>query len=162
MNNNLWQDNRPPHEEKKPWWNSRPMIVIAIAIGLAIGLSLLWHALSPRDRLSNAQIYYIAADNHPEKVKPENAGGEEIPHQDKKIYELIDGSDGKVVRTVAAVESADQRIELPIGDEPSSFSDATSLTPQENQPQTVYNINSKVVNITEINDQDGIDNKSIK
>ena len=162
MNNNVWQDDRPPYEEKKPWWNSRPMIFIAIAIAMVIGLTFLWQALSSHDGTSSGEVPYIAADNDAEKIKPENAGGEEIPHQDKKIYDLIDGSDGKVLRTVAAVENADQRIELPIGDEPSSFSDATSLAPEEEKPQTVYNIQSKVVNITEINDNDLIDNKTVK
>jgi hypothetical protein len=162
MNNNVWQDERPPYEEKKPWWNSRPLIIIAIAIVLVIGLSFLWQALSPDDGASNGEVPYVAAENEPEKVKPENVGGEEIPHQDKKIYELIDGSDGRVVRTVAAVENADHKIELPIGDAPSTFSDATSLTPEEEEPHTVYNIQSKVVNITEINDNDVIDNKTIK
>ena len=36
------------------------------------------------------------------------------------------------------------------------------MTPEEEEPQTVYNINSKVVNINEINDHDVIDNKTIK
>lgn len=159
MNNNVWQDDQPSYEDKQPWWSSRSFIILGIAIVLVIGLSLLWQALSPDDGMSDAEVPYIVAENTPEKVKPENAGGEEIPHQDKKIYDLIDGSDGKVVRTVAAVENADQHIELPIGDAPASFSDATSLTPEEEEPQTVYNIKSDVVNITEIHDNDGVDNK---
>jgi hypothetical protein len=161
MNNHVWQDDQPPYEEKKPWWTSRSAIIIGIALVLILGLSLLWQALSPDDDISG-EAPYIAAESDAEKVKPEDAGGVEIPHQDKKIYDLIDGSDGKVVRTVAAIENADQQIELPIGDTPATFSDATSLVPEEDEPQTVYNINSKVVNITEVNDRDVIDNKTIK
>ncbi len=35
----------------------------------------------------------IAADSSPVKELPEKPGGREIPHQDKKIYELMDGGD---------------------------------------------------------------------
>ena len=107
MNNHVWQDDQPPYEDKKPWWNSRPLIVVALALVIVLGLSLVWQILSADDGAAN-EVPYISADTTPEKVKPEDAGGEEIPHQDKKIYDLIDGSDGKVVRTVAAVENADR------------------------------------------------------
>lgn len=159
MNNNVWQDDQSPYEDPKPWWASRPFVIISIAIVLVIGLSLLWQSLSPDDGISEHEVPYIAAETEAEKVKPENPGGEEIPHQDKKIYDLIDGSDGKVLRTTAAIENANQQIELPIGDTPATFSDATSLTPEEEEPKTVYNIKSDVVNITEIHDNDGVDNK---
>ena len=160
MNNHIWQDDQPPYEEKKPWWRSPAFLVIGISILAILGLSFLWQSLS--DNEVAGELPYIMAETGPEKVKPEDAGGAEIPHQDKKIYDLIDGSDGKTIRTVAVLESADQQIELPVGDTPASFSDATSLVPEEDEPKTVYNINSKVVNITEINDHDIVDKKTIQ
>ena len=63
------------------------LLVIVGALWLVAGF--IW----PED---NGQIAILKADNTPYKVKPDQPGGMQIPHQDKLIFNTV-SSDGKMV-----------------------------------------------------------------
>ncbi|MDX1922200.1 MAG: hypothetical protein SFW65_03600 [Alphaproteobacteria bacterium] len=63
------------------------LLVLIGAVWLAAGF--IW----PED---NGQIAILKADNTPYKVKPDQPGGMQIPHQDKLIFNTV-SSDGKMV-----------------------------------------------------------------
>jgi hypothetical protein len=99
MSDSYWKKNEEMLEqdlgEKAPWWSSRPVLIIFLAVVSVVILSLLWHALLPNKPQGNVEVPYIKAENAPVKVQPENPGGADIPHKDKMVYDLISDSGRK-------------------------------------------------------------------
>lgn len=97
MSNPIWQHKQqlPDPENNDPWWSSRPVLIIVLAILAVVILTVLWHSLLPSDDTEGEEIPYITADQRPIKTRPENPGGYQPPHKDKMIYELI-SSDKKI------------------------------------------------------------------
>ncbi len=93
MSDSYWKknedllDNEPV--EKAPWWSSRPVLIIFLAIVSIVILSLVWHTLLPSKPQGQTDVPYIKAEAGDVKVKPENPGGADIPHKDKMVYDLI-------------------------------------------------------------------------
>ncbi|ACA16933.1 Sporulation domain protein [Methylobacterium sp. 4-46] len=74
----------------------RRLALVGTALGVvavAVGGALTWKALHP-NRGSGAPIV-VMADKAPLKIAPENAGGVEIPDQNKQIYER-NAKDGQI------------------------------------------------------------------
>jgi septal ring-binding cell division protein DamX len=92
MDNSYWnQDEKKldTYNEKAPWWTSRPVLILFVAL-LVIGiLSIVWHALLPNKHQGNVEVPYVKAETDALKTKPDHPGGAEIPHKDKQIYDLI-------------------------------------------------------------------------
>lgn len=66
-----------------------------LVLGLAASgfVALAWYAYqSGSESVKSDDIVTIEADSSAYKTAPENPGGEEFPHQDKTIYNAIDGS----------------------------------------------------------------------
>lgn len=78
-----------PHEEKAPWWSSRPVVIVFLAVVSIIILSILWHALLPSKPQGNVEVPYVKAEVNPIKTRPADPGGANIPHKDKMVYDLI-------------------------------------------------------------------------
>lgn len=64
-------------------------IMLVVIGGLWAAFTLLW----PED---NGQLAILKADNTPYKVRPEQPGGMQIPHQDKLVFNAV-SNEGKVV-----------------------------------------------------------------
>ena len=95
MNDSYWDKDEQileETEEKSPWWSSRPVLIIFLAIVSIVILSFLWHALLPSKPTGNVEVPYVKAETTPIKTRPENPGGADIPHKDKMVYNLISDS----------------------------------------------------------------------
>jgi hypothetical protein len=116
MSDSYWKKNEEMLEndlaEKAPWWSSRPVLIIFLAVVSIVILSLLWHALLPSKPQGNVDVPYVKAENAPVKVQPENPGGADIPHKDKMVYDLISDSG----RKTGAEESLQPAPEKPLYD----------------------------------------------
>ena len=74
-------------------------LVSWVVLGLATSgfIALAWYAYqSGSESVITQEIATIEADASPIKVRPDDAGGEEFPHQDKTIYDVIDTRDEPV------------------------------------------------------------------
>lgn len=92
MDNSYWnqdEKNLEAYEEKAPWWTSRPVLILFLAVVSIAILSVLWHALLPNKPQGNVEVPYVKTETTPIKVRPDHPGGVEIPHKDKRIYDLI-------------------------------------------------------------------------
>lgn len=92
MDNSYWnQDEKKldTYTEKAPWWTSRPVLILFLALVVIGVLSIIWHALLPSKPQGNVEVPYVKAETALIKTKPEHPGGAEIPHKDKQIYDLI-------------------------------------------------------------------------
>lgn len=71
--------------------------LVALVVVLAF-VGIVWYAFSQGQQMGISQVTpVIKADNEPFKVKPEQPGGMEIPHQDKMIYEELQGKNAEQV-----------------------------------------------------------------
>jgi septal ring-binding cell division protein DamX len=105
MDNSYWnqdEKNLETYDEKAPWWTSRPVLILFLAVVSIAILSVLWHALLPNKPKGNVEVPYVKAETTPIKVRPEHPGGAEIPHKDKRIYDLISDTPQKEEKEVLA------------------------------------------------------------
>lgn len=73
--------------EKPKWWHfSRPIHFGLALAALIISVSLAWYFWTP-DVIKEEDIPVIQAPPGPMRIKPDDPGGAEIPHQDKLIYD---------------------------------------------------------------------------
>jgi hypothetical protein len=81
------------------------MIGVALLIGVVAwgGVALLW----PED---DGKIALLRASNEPYKAKPEEAGGVDIPHQDKTVFNAV-AQDGRVVTVERILPPPEQPIQ---------------------------------------------------
>ena len=122
MSDSYWQKNEnllKNEEEKSPWWSSRPVLIVFLAVVSIIILSILWHALLPSKPQGNVEVPYVKAETGAVKVQPEHPGGAEIPHRDKMVYDLISDSahkEGKseVLQPVPEKPLYDTKFENPL------------------------------------------------
>jgi cell division protein FtsN len=69
---------------------SRAMSWLVLGVALSGFVALAWYAYnSGSESIKDGQMVVIKADEAPIKEKPEVAGGEAFPHQDKTIYDTI-------------------------------------------------------------------------
>lgn len=69
---------------------SRAMSWVVLGVALSGFVALAWYAYhSGSKSMQDGQMVIIAADDAPIKERPEDAGGEQFPHQDKTIYDTI-------------------------------------------------------------------------
>ncbi len=88
--------NRPAdYEEEKWWWIFKNPVGFVLLATFIIGIVIIiWHIAKPFPKDSNG-VPVIVAPKTPLKIKPENPGGELIPHQDKMVYQNLVRKDGK-------------------------------------------------------------------
>lgn len=69
-------------------WLKKAILVIAIAGFIAV----IWYAAANRDNLSSEELtpQLVQAPDAPIKERPESRGGMEVPHQDKKVFNLLE------------------------------------------------------------------------
>lgn len=97
--------NRPIEQEEESWWwiLKNPVgfvILTTIIIGFIVAV---WHVLKPYPKNSEG-IPVIHAPTDPLKVKPDNPGGDLIPHQDKMVYQKLVKKDDKSLSKDPQVE----------------------------------------------------------
>lgn len=129
----------------------RGMLNIAIvAGGLAVFGGIIFYAYNQGMRAGTESVAPILrADNSPTKIKPENPGGLEVPHQDKLIYDRLNpgsAESGEVERLLpppeaplprpqAAVPPAEEGEAMPMAEEGeariTSLPPAPALPPQQ-------------------------------
>jgi hypothetical protein len=103
----------------------RRIVVFAVLIGF---FALVWYAFSQGQQIGGSQVTpIIKADAEPFKVKPDQPGGMEIPHQDKMIYDELQGKNDQGV-----TEKLLPPPEKPIAKD--SASDATSAPVTSTSP----------------------------
>jgi cell division protein FtsN len=166
MSNPIWQHKQqlPEPENNNPWWSSRPVLIIVLAILAIIILTVLWHSLLPSDDIDGEEIPYITADQSPIKTRPANPGGYQPPHKDKMVYELISKDKNMMVADTLQPEA-----EKPIAEtkfhNPSELSSKETkevVTMERAKDGATYNIESETVNINHYSDDDVVDNKPEK
>ncbi len=99
--------------------------VIFALVALLIVVGGLWLASSfiwPED---NGQIAILKADNTPYKVKPDDKGGMQIPHQDKMIFNAL-SPDGKPVTVERILPGPEQPLNAP---QPNIMPNADPIVP---------------------------------
>lgn len=157
MSNPIWQHKQhlPDPENNDPWWSSRPILIIVLAILAVIILTVLWHSLLPSSDVEGEEIPYITADQKPIKTRPENPGGYQPPHKDKMVYELISNDKSKKSK-----ESLQPEAEKPIlatsfhsPSELSSKESKETITMERAKDAVVYDPKSGDVDINSYSDK---------
>ncbi len=135
--------NRPPeYEDEKWWWIFKNPVGFVILSALIIGVLIIaWHIINPYQK-NSAGVPVISASKTPIKIKPEDPGGEIIPHQDKMVYQNLLRKETQKSPKDAQVE----RIVLPPSIEPMLD------LPQNPQPGTIV-IETQPENITQVIDK---------
>lgn len=91
----------------------RGLINLFIGMGLLLILGLIVYKLyqpGVRDRNDPPQI---TAENTPFKVSPDDVGGTQTPHQDKSVFDVMDGKGGKEVVSPAPMPEAPIKVPAP-------------------------------------------------
>jgi hypothetical protein len=58
-----------------------------VAVGVAVFAGVVWYAYSQGNRAGTESVApVLQADTSPTRIKPEQPGGIEVPHQDKLVY----------------------------------------------------------------------------
>ena len=86
--NNLDFQPLPQSEQPEKSWGMRLFLLFLFAVGAATAG---WYGLNEFNAQTPKEIPVVRADPAPVKVRPERPGGIEIPNQDKKVYDLIQG-----------------------------------------------------------------------
>lgn len=112
MSNPIWSNNHHDDDDDKvvsfSFLGSRWfMITLSVTAGL-LGIAILYYLFSSSNNATyDEEVPVMEADGSPHKVRPENPGGFQAPHQDKNIFEVVarDGSpDGEVTVLVPSEE----------------------------------------------------------
>ena len=135
--------NRPPeYEDEKWWWIFKNPVGFAVFSIIIIGfIVIFWHIVKPYQKNSDG-VPIISASKNPIKVKPEDPGGEIIPHQDKMVYQKLVRKESKNTNKESQVE----RILLPPSVE-------TMLDLTKNQQSPSVEIEAQPENITQAIDK---------
>lgn len=108
----------------KPRGKWRRYVVLTVAIGFVALIALAFN--QGQTQADQQSIPIIKADAEPFKIKPEQTGGQEIPHQDKLIYEQMGSAPARPV-----TEKLLSDAEPPILPEPRATAAADPLPAQE-------------------------------
>ncbi len=88
---------------------ARRILVLVVLIAF---VSVVWYAFSQGQQMGISQVTpVIKADAEPYKVKPDQPGGMEIPHQDKLVYDQIQGGGDAANQPEKLVPAPEQPIE---------------------------------------------------
>lgn len=109
------------------------MILVVIG-GLWIAAGFIW----PED---NGQVVILKADNAPFKVKPDDKGGMQIPHQDKLIFNTV-SPEGKAVMVERILPAPEQPMNAPEPTMPVTPENAAVPAPSPASVPSVVNIPS--------------------
>jgi hypothetical protein len=72
-----------------------PMVIVALALGGFSGIVGYYYFAGTSNRGGEGPAPLVKAEAKPEKVRPENPGGMDVPHQDKEIYDKVVASGGR-------------------------------------------------------------------
>jgi hypothetical protein len=94
---------------ERPGPGARRRLLVPVGAGaLLVALSLtVWYAFGSGGRGGDGAVPLIAADHGPIKIRPEQPGGMEVPHQDKLVFERLNpgkAGTGKVERLLPGPE----------------------------------------------------------
>lgn len=79
------------------------LLPVAVAIAVVLGFGgILWYVYSQGVRTGSEETAPVIQSEGPAKIKPEDPGGLVVPHQDKEVYGVIDGS----------AENTDEKLEV--------------------------------------------------
>ena len=85
------------------------MLVTVLLLAIAGFFSLAWYAYQTGSQHApQGEMLVIKADPAPVKEKPEDAGGREFPHQEKTIYEAVNGQKEEDGVTVSIMPPAEE------------------------------------------------------
>jgi cell division septation protein DedD len=77
----------PPPHRRKLW----PVGVAAVAVVAVAGAAWLFYGRTPAAS-NGGQAPYVTADAGPEKIRPQQEGGIEVPNQDIRVYNELNGA----------------------------------------------------------------------
>ena len=86
------QGSRNEYTVQQPFaWLKKAILVVAIAGFIAV----IWYAAANRDNLKSEELNptLVQAPKSPIKERPDAPGGMEVPHRDKKVFNLLEGED---------------------------------------------------------------------
>ncbi len=123
-----------------PVWSRRRVIGIVLAIlGVALFVGMLWQVyMLGRMTGSEDTAPVIQADHTPTKIRPEQPGGLEIPHQDKTVFDSLDG------KRRATVEDLLELPEEPLEQNQTGQSSADPENPPSGNPEKTESLFSQV------------------
>jgi hypothetical protein len=108
--------------------NSRFRVVVGIFM-LVLFVGGIWGAVGLVWPDDDGQIVLLKADNAPYKIKPDDKGGMQIPHQDKLIFNTV-SSDGKMVTVERILPGPEQ----PLNNPTNTMDVRTQIAPVVNPP----------------------------
>lgn len=86
MTDNPWNNNDFTHPRKTPWWSSRVLLIIILAVAVFVGLIIFWNLIiSHTDDVDEENIPVIAAETLTIKERPQEA----IVEEGDSVYSLI-------------------------------------------------------------------------
>src|SRR5690242_21871591 len=65
-----------------------PILIVALALGSFTGIVGYYYFAGARGG-ADGIAPLVKAETKPEKIRPDNPGGMEVPHQDKEIYDKV-------------------------------------------------------------------------
>lgn len=90
-------------------WLKKAILVVAIAGFIAV----IWYAAANRDNLSSEELNpsLVQAPSAPMKERPDAPGGMEVPHRDKKVFNLLEEDPESAAAAAEKAEQQARRVE---------------------------------------------------
>ena len=101
------------------------LLPIAVAIAVVFGFGgILWYVYSQGVRSGSEETAQVIQPDGPAKIKPEDPGGLDVPHQDKEVYGVIDGAATSTDDTVEVLLPTPEDPMQPVVPEPEATAEA--------------------------------------
>lgn len=116
-----WLQPVPEDEPELSFWQAKRTVIISASIAIVLiglfvaALVLLYDDAAPE------RPRHVAAPTTPVREKPDAPGGMKVEHQDKGVYDQIDGA--RPDSRVALAEQPEQPVDLPADDKPEDTTD---------------------------------------
>jgi len=109
-----WLQPVPEDENDTSFWQAHKTVIITASVAvvlLGLFVSVLVYLY---DDTAGGPPRHVTASSEPVREKPSEAGGMRVPHQDKEVFNQIDGD--KPRNTVRLGEQPEQPVEIPADD----------------------------------------------
>lgn len=116
-----WLQPVPEDEPELSFWQAKRTVIITASIALVLLGLFVTTLVLLYDDSGPERPRHIAAPDTPVREKPDAPGGMKVEHQDKGVYDQIDGA--KPDSRVALAEQPEQPVDLPADEQPEDATD---------------------------------------